>query len=209
MSIASIAHEIEEVDVAVSVQAAELRRHPVTQAAGTVSELADQPPMFTLGTVLLGAGLLAGQPRLAEAGGRMLASVAVATAIKSAIKATVVRTRPNVLLDEGRYETGIWGPNEGPWNSFPSGHTANAVAAARSVARAYPQLHGIGHAVAAGMGLIQVPRGAHHPLDVLAGAVVGYASEAVVNRVWPQVAPLLEGVQDALHGPSPRPDQAG
>lgn len=190
---------VEEADLAVSMEAAKLRHHPVTEAAGLLSELADQPPMFTLSAALLAAGLIAGRPRLAEAGGRMLASVALATAAKAAIKASVVRTRPNVVLEEGRYESGLWGPNEGPMNSFPSGHTANAVAAARALARAYPRLHGIGHLTAAAFGVIQVPRATHHPLDVAAGALVGYASEAAVDRLWPRLAPALDATMEALH----------
>lgn len=201
MSIQTVLEEVEEADVAVSTKAAELRHHPLTRAAGAVSELADQPPMFTIGAALLVAGLVARRPRLAEAGGRILASVGLATAVKSVVKATVVRTRPFMLVEQGRYETGLLGPNEGPFNSFPSGHTANAVAAARAVARAYPGLHGIGHAMAAGMGVIQVPRGAHHPLDVVAGALVGYAAEAVVDRAWPRAAPVLGATLEALHGP--------
>jgi membrane-associated phospholipid phosphatase len=203
MSLERIIDDVEEADVAVSAEAAKLRHTPIVRAVGTLSELADQPPMFALGSALLGAGLASGNRRLAECGGRVLASVALATAVKSVVKATVVRTRPSVLVEEGRYETGLMGPNEGPWNSFPSGHTANAVAAARSVARTYPRLNGVGHAVAAGIGLIQVPRAAHHPIDVLAGALVGYAAEAAVNGAWPKVAPVLAAAMDGLDRSEP------
>jgi len=33
--------------------------------------------------------------------------------------------------------------------------------------------------------LVQVPRGAHYPSDVLAGVVIGVAAEAIVNRLFP------------------------
>jgi membrane-associated phospholipid phosphatase len=178
-----VLHEIEHADVALSVEAARLREHPATRVMGALSELADQPPTFAL-TALAGlAGLALGRPRLAQGALRGFAAAAVATAAKSAIKATVVRTRPYVLLDEGRYQTGLSGEGTdgGPWHSFPSGHTANAVAVARAGARAAPE-QAVPLALAAlAVGVVQVPRGAHHALDVAAGALVGWLAEAAVN----------------------------
>ncbi len=176
-----VLHEIEHADVALSVEAARLREHPATRVMGTLSELADQPPTFTLTALAALAGLALGRPRLARAAMRGFASAALATAAKSAIKATVVRTRPYVLLEEGRYETGLLGPNEGPWNSFPSGHTANAVAVARAAARVVPERAAPLGLAALAVGAVQVPRGAHHALDVAAGALVGWLAEAAVN----------------------------
>lgn len=192
MLVEDVIETVERADLAVAEQAAEVRHHPVTLALGHLSEVADQPPMFTLGALVFAGGILAGDRKVAQAGGRLLASVALATAIKSAVKAVVVRTRPYVLAEEGRYETGLMGPNEGPYNSFPSGHTANAVASARAVARVWPEatlpLYGAAAAIAA----IQVPRCAHYPSDVTAGALVGLAAEAVVDRLWPLMGDPLE-----------------
>ncbi|EYD76294.1 putative integral membrane protein [Rubellimicrobium mesophilum DSM 19309] len=169
MAETSLLNEIERADVAAAAKAGEHRHDSVVRAAGAMAKGADQPPMFTLASAVLGAGLAIGSPRAAEAGGRMLVALAVATAVKAAVKASVVRTRPNVLWDQGRYETGLWGPNEAPWNSFPSGHTANAVAVARAVGRVVPEARPALWALAAVAGGVQVPRGAHHPLDVAAG----------------------------------------
>jgi membrane-associated phospholipid phosphatase len=72
----------------------------------------------------------------------MLGSMMVSIVIKTALKAALSRTRPNVLLDEGRYATRLFGPNEGPWQSFPSGHVAGSVALARTLTRFYPQARG-------------------------------------------------------------------
>lgn len=173
---------IERADVAIAAQAGRLRHEPIVRAAGWASEVADQPPMIALSAAALALGLALGDRRLAGAGGRTLAAVTLATGVKSVIKALVVRTRPHKMLDDGRYQTGLMGPNEGPWNSFPSGHTANAVAAARAVGRAYPAARGPAAAAAAAVALIQVPRGAHYPIDVAAGALVGWAAEEAVER---------------------------
>jgi membrane-associated phospholipid phosphatase len=178
-----VLHEIEHADVALSVEAARLRGHPATRVMGALSELADQPPTFTLTALAALAGLALGRPRLARGALRGFAAAAVATAAKSAIKATVVRTRPYVLLDEGRYETGLSGEGTdgGPWHSFPSGHTANAVAVACAASRVAPEQAAPLALAALAVGVVQVPRGAHHALDVVAGALVGWASEAAVN----------------------------
>lgn len=178
----SLAEKIESADVAVSVAAGQYRDHPVIRALGFLSEIADQPPAFTLATLAAAGGILAGRPKLAEAGLRTLAALSAATASKAAIKAVVVRTRPFMLLEHGEYETGVMGPNDGPWNSFPSGHTANAVAAARAIARVYPEAAPQLAAGAVAIAAVQVPRAAHHTLDVAAGAALGWACEAAVDR---------------------------
>jgi membrane-associated phospholipid phosphatase len=172
---------VEKADVTLAVQAGQFRGNPVVKAAGTASEVADQPPMLALSAATLGLGLAVGDRRLAATGGRMLAGVALTTAVKGAIKLLIARTRPSKALEDGRYEARLLGPNEGPWNSFPSGHTANAVAVARAVARAYPGARAPAYAAAAAAALIQVPRGAHYPIDVAAGALIGWASEAAVD----------------------------
>jgi membrane-associated phospholipid phosphatase len=112
----------------------------------------------------------------------MLGSLVLATWIKTGLKHLVARTRPNVLLEEGRYEVEPFGPDEGPWHSFPSGHTAGSVAVARAVTRVFPQARTAAYGAAAAIALIQIPRGAHYPADVAAGTVVGVVAEAAVNR---------------------------
>ena len=184
MSLQNTIEKVEEADLAVAEQAAEVRHHPVTRALGHLSDVADQPPMLTLGALVLAGGLITGQRRIAEAGGRLLASVALATAIKTVVKRVVVRTRPHVLADGGRYETGWLGATDGPHSSFPSGHTADAVAAARAVVRVYPEARLPLYGAAAAIGTIQIPRCAHYPSDITAGALVGLAAEAIVDQVW-------------------------
>lgn len=172
----------EEADVALGAHLAGHKDHPLVRGLGSLSEIGDQPPLVALSGAILAYGVLANNQRAARAGAHMLGSLVLATLIKTALKHIVARTRPNVLLEEGRYEAEALGPNEGAWHSFPSGHAAGSVAVARAVARVYPKARTVAYAGAAAVALIQVPRGAHYPTDVAAGALVGAVAEAVVNR---------------------------
>lgn len=190
-AVASSGTRIEEADIAAAESLGRHRHHPAIRSLGAASEIADQAPAFALSGALAGIGLLAGRPKLAEAGTRMLASTLVATAIKSVVKGLVSRARPTVLLDEGRY--GFEGPRDdgGPWHSFPSGHTADAVAGARALARVYPGASAPAYVLAAAIGAIQIPRAKHYPLDVAVGALVGVVSEIVVEVAWRAVEDKL------------------
>src|SRR4051812_41705919 len=118
----------EAADIAVAERLARGRRHGAVQAAGTLSEVGDQPPLLTLSGAVLALGLVTGNAETTRAGARMLGAVLVATGIKSVLKHLLSRTRPYVLLDEGRYAVQAFGSDEGAWQSFPSGHTAGSVA---------------------------------------------------------------------------------
>lgn len=181
--------EVERVDVLVSEGMSEGRDHPAIRALGFLSEVADQAPAFATCGAVLAFGLATGRPRAAEAGARMLCSVLVATALKSAVKALVSRTRPAAVSDGQSYGFSLLGPDGPEDHSFPSGHTADAVAAARAVGRVYPAATGAGYALAGAIALIQLPRGKHYPLDLAAGAVVGLVSEAVVARAFTRFGP--------------------
>jgi membrane-associated phospholipid phosphatase len=171
------------------------------RALGAASEIGDQPPLMAISAAVLAYGIFAGDRRATGAGGRMLGALLLATGVKAGLKRLVSRTRPNVLLDEGRYEVRPLGPDEGPWHSFPSGHTAGSVAVARAAGRIYPEARLAANAAAAAIALIQVPRGAHYPIDVAAGALIGLGAEAVVDAVAsrlgggmpPQAAPAPAG----------------
>ena len=181
----SIIDDLHDADVDLALNAGQLRHTTFMSVAGTVSEIADQPPAFTLATAAMIGGLVTGRPRLARTGARVLASLAVATWIKATIKSKVVRTRPHKLLDEGHYETGLDGPDEGPYNSFPSGHTAGAMAVGRAILREYPRTRGAAYSAVAAVGAAQLPSGAHFPIDVAAGALIGLGAEAAVARFLP------------------------
>lgn len=185
--------KVEKADKAVVREAAEVRDVPVVKLLGKFGELGDQPPMVALCAATIGAGLVRRDGRLTAAGVRMLAAHALATGIKRAIKRSVDRTRPHLLVDEGRYETGRGGSSDGDLSSFPSGHTAGALAVARAVARDYPRAAWPAYTGAAVIAGVQIPRCHHFPSDIGAGALIGLAAEAAVSWGFER-----SGLRDAI-----------
>jgi len=171
----------EKADVAVARAAAPARDNPAVRLLGWVSDIADQPPLIGLCAVMFASGLILRDGRMARAGGRMLASMLLATKLKDMIKDRVDRARPHVVANGGRYRARKGHDQDGAMNSFPSGHTAGAVAVARAYAREYPEHAPAAYGGAAAVGAIQVPRSKHYPGDVAAGAVVGLIAEKTVN----------------------------
>ncbi|MGB3165161.1 MAG: phosphatase PAP2 family protein [Alteraurantiacibacter sp.] len=151
------------------------------RAIGKASELADQPPLIAGSLATLIAGAVASDRRLARTGLRMLASHALATGIKTLIKNNVDRPRPEKVERNGEHDIELGDSKDGEERSFPSGHSAGAMAVARAVVREYPN----GAPLALSMGLaastIQIPRKAHFPSDVVVGIAIGLVSEALVN----------------------------
>jgi hypothetical protein len=169
----------ERLDVQAAASAAQYRKHPVTRVAAQVAELSDQPPLFALCSAVLAAGLVTGNARLRLCGERMLVAFLLATAFKQGGKTVFARTRPKAVLKKGKYRRKVFGPTDGDWNAFPSGHTAGAVAVARAAARTYPDLAAAFYGAAAFAGVTQVFKGNHYPSDVAAGTVVGCLAEAI------------------------------
>jgi undecaprenyl-diphosphatase len=118
-----------------------------------------------------------------RAGTRILAAHLLATALRGVVKHLVDRTRPEAAARRGEYVFCEGEHHEGDFNSFPSGHTAGAVAVARAVSRAYPhaQVPAVGLAITAGAA--QVIRSSHYISDVVAGAVIGWAAETMVDSL--------------------------
>lgn len=171
----------ERADVAVAKAIAPVAKTPLVRVLGTLSEVSDQPEMRLLCAGVIGYGLWRGDARLTRAGVRMIVAHSLATGIKTFIKHRVDRTRPNVLVEEGRYGMGTGDSREHDETSFPSGHTAGAVAVGLAFARDYPEHRVPALAAAAAASLMQIPRCSHYPSDVGAGAVVGLVSAMIVD----------------------------
>jgi len=187
------ASAIEQADAQVAQTAASVRHHPIVETAGTLSEMADQPPLIALSSALLAAGLITREPRLARAGARMLAAHLLATAAKSVIKNRIDRTRPRVLVDEGRYEMKPGQDRDKDMRSFPSGHTAGIVAVTRALSREYPATTVPGAILSTIVAGVQIPRCALYPSDLGAGAVIGLAAEALVDVAARQLTNAVRG----------------
>lgn len=155
--------------------------HPTIRALGLASEIGSWKSLLALSAGTLALGFVTRDRRLAEAGRHMLKAGILASVVKTSLKRTVHRTRPNVIMDEGIYARGWRGTSNGPWQSFPSGHSALSTAVACAAVRAYPEVRSAAYVAAAGVVAAQVLRGAHFPADVLAGALIGVAAEAAVD----------------------------
>ncbi|MCJ2081496.1 phosphatase PAP2 family protein [Methylobacterium sp. J-090] len=173
----------ETADIGLAVGLGAARDHPAIRAVGALSEVGAWEVLFAGSAAIWAAGAVRGDSRMAAAGRHMLGAGLLASVVKTTLKRLVHRTRPNVLMETGLYARGWLGPNDGPWQSFPSGHAAVSVAVARAVARTRPRARHIAHAAAGGVVAAQVLRGAHYPADVIAGALIGLAAEAAVNRL--------------------------
>ena len=182
------AKRVARADEALTHRAARLRDRPLMKLFATLLEGADQPPLIAASAGTLAIGLLARRGDLARGGARMLASHLLATGAKLAVKHQFDRTRPSEAIEHGhRFERGDEGGHAE--KSFPSGHTAGAVAVARAAAHEID-----GAAIPATLGAVvvaagQAPAGNHYLSDVVAGAVIGWASEAVVGAVFDRLEP--------------------
>jgi membrane-associated phospholipid phosphatase len=172
------ASDLEKADIELGRKIANHRHHPAAKAAGAAGKFGDQEPLYALSSGVLVVGVASRDRRLTDTGLAMLASIAIADVAKRIAKKLVRRTRPKGLLEEGDYEAGPGGSDRKKEQSFPSGHTACTVAAARSFARHVPQAGPAAGATAVVIGLSRVAKGEHWPLDVAAGAIIGLAAEA-------------------------------
>lgn len=197
-AVMKVARKVARADRQATHKLAKHRRNPLMKAIGFLSEVADQPPLVAASLGTLAIGLATRRGDLARGGARMLASHLVATGAKLAIKRQIDRTRPSAALDRGasRFEVGDTGGHDE--KSFPSGHTAGAVAVALAASHdidgaALPAALATGAVAAA-----QAPAGNHYLLDVVVGGAVGWAAEAVVSAVFDRLEPKVEAVVERL-----------
>lgn len=156
---------------------------PLVGVLVKVGDLGDQEPLYAYGACVTAAGLLTWNSRRARLGVSMVLAVATADLLKRFVKGAVTRTRPRVLLDEGRYKAESGGSEAKPEQSFPSGHTACTVAELRAVSRQIPAAAPGSVMAVAVVAAARMAKGDHWPLDVAAGLVLGLVSEALSSGV--------------------------
>ena len=171
-------------DAAVAKAVERRKDHPALRAAALFSQLGDQPPMLGLALGMLASGVAQRDGRLTRAGVRMAAAHLLATAAKNIGKKTLDRTRPR-SDSKHRIERAKSDPGDKSTQSFPSGHSAGAVAVARAFGRDFPEHRVPAFGAAAAIALGQMPRRAHYLSDVGAGIMIGLAAEALARRLVP------------------------
>jgi len=164
---------------------------PPVKALAWFGQAGDQLQLRVLSGSVLALGLFRRDPRLIGAALRMLAAHELATLAKKALKNRVDRWRPK-NADSGEEVKPRKGHSKRKaLNSFPSGHSAGAVAVASAFATVYPEYRAPALAAGGAVSLAQIPTASHYPSDVVAGAAIGAATNAglglalrLASRVW-------------------------
>jgi len=145
-----------------------------TLAARTLTRLGDASSWTVTGLALFATFTATGT----ALGLRLAAAAGLATVLSQALKRTLTRARPDLAID------GFTPLAANPDRfSFPSGHTAAAFAVAAAFAGAPFGLGLMVLALALGIGASRVYLGAHYPLDVGAGALLGTLAGLVATLV--------------------------
>ena len=186
------ARKIAKVDREVTHTMAQGRDTPLMKAVAFLSEAADQPPLIAASLGTFAIGLATRRADLARGGARMLLSHLLATAAKNAIKHRIDRTRPAAALEQGhgKFEPGH--THDHDENSFPSGHTAGAVAVALAASHDIEGAAVPAALATAGVAAAQAPTGHHYLTDVIVGGAIGWAVESVVSNVFDRFEPKVE-----------------
>ena len=160
--------EVERLDVAVYGAIAGTPTPRLDNALRRLSHAANYSRLSIASGALLAT---AGGPRGRRAAATGLASVAATSAfVNLVVKPLARRPRPDRAGEETPDARHVRMPAS---RSFPSGHTAAAVAFAGGVGSVLPAAGIPLHALAAFVAYSRVHTGVHYPGDVLAGAVIG------------------------------------
>ena len=122
--------------------------------------------------------LLAGQIRRKDAVRLVLAIVMVHAVVDVALKPWIDRPRPPLANPQLRTFADV-----PPTRSFPSGHAANATAAALVMSRVWRRGGVLVWPVAAIVGVARVYLGIHYPLDAIGGCVSGLLCASIALLV--------------------------
>ncbi|RYG95783.1 MAG: phosphatase PAP2 family protein, partial [Alphaproteobacteria bacterium] len=174
----------EAIDIQAGIKLAEKRHSPFVKVVSSLGKLGDQEPLYLMGFAASLVGVFMGRASLRNAGLAMVANVAAADLAKQLVKKHVKRTRPQRLLDHGHYEAKVGEKkDEKDYNSFPSGHVACTFAAARLIAHSFPQARPGGAVATTMIAVARLVKGAHWPMDVLGGLVVGWAASKITSAL--------------------------
>ncbi|MGW6393417.1 phosphatase PAP2 family protein [Streptomyces sp. NPDC055103] len=169
----AVLHDLRAVDGAVYAAVAATPTPTLDTALRRLSTAANHSKISL--AVAAALALVPGRPRRAALAG--VGAIAVASASANLLGKRLVR-RPRPDREAARVVVGRHVPMPDS-ASFPSGHTASAVAFAASVGVVMPVAAVPLGALAVAVGYSRVHTGVHYPGDVVAGSVLGVASAAV------------------------------
>lgn len=183
----SAADQARRLDLALYRAAARTRTPVLDAALSRLSRAADYSRLSLAAATVLA---LVGGPAGRRGAARGLASVAVTAAVvNAAFKPLTRRRRPGI----SRISPLVRVPRS---RSFPSGHTAAAVAFATGVGRVLPAAAPPLYALAALVGYSRVHTGVHYPLDVASGVLCGVALADLTNTCLDRLCDVDESSQD-------------
>lgn len=177
--------EAQRIDRALYAAIARTSTPELDRAMRRISRAANYSRLSLAASVLLA---LFGGPRGRTAAASGLTAVAATSAIVNlAVKPIAHRRRPDRAIQDVPLARQVRMPRSA---SFPSGHTAAAVAFASGAGRELPVVSVPLHLLAALVGYSRVHTGVHYPGDVVAGAVMGaviadLAPSASLDRFGP------------------------
>ncbi|MFJ7149110.1 phosphatase PAP2 family protein [Streptomyces sp. NPDC100445] len=151
----------------------------VHRTLSVVEEAAESSKLWCGAAVAMGC---VGGPRGRRAGAAGLAALALAQLVSNGVcKQAVGRARPpKEWIPHDEVE------DRPDSSSFPSGHTAAAVAFTAALTPAWPVAGAVCAVPAALVAVERVQSGAHYPSDVAVGAGIGLVSAWLVRRLpWP------------------------
>jgi membrane-associated phospholipid phosphatase len=165
----------------------------------TKNELQEDHPLFAahvddysqfapaLAVFALNLAGVKGKHSMVDAAGIYVLSSAIMGGTVSILKSSTHRQRPN----------------ESGFNSFPSGHTANAFAAAEFLNQEYkdvsPWYGYAGYTVATATGVLRMYNNKHWLSDVVAGAGFGILSTKVAYYLYPRLKKLVLGKETKVN----------
>ena len=162
------------------------------ETSATIVRDIAQPGSYLIGVTMYGAGMLSHDKKLAEVGLHGTEALAVGALVADGLKFTFGRARPFVdsVPNPDNWQL-FRGTKGGNYQSFPSGHTTAAFAAAAAVSaetsRWYPGLTYalIGPVMYGGatlVGLSRMYNNRHWASDVIVGAAIGTFAGTKVER---------------------------
>jgi membrane-associated phospholipid phosphatase len=172
-------------------------QNPNTQAnrffdkSATGVELITSPGAFIIGGGMYAIGRWGHHPNLEDLGWHGTEAVLIATAVTGILKGTVGRARPFVVMDTNPHDFKFGGGfRSTDRQSFPSGHTTTAFAAAAAVTSEMRRMHPeavwyVGPVLYGGatlVGLSRMYHNKHWASDVVLGAAIGTFSGLKVVR---------------------------